>query len=302
MPEQQTTSSILASYQSLPAHIRDWASSEQTTFSISEINNRLGLKNEKRKIIPRLILRLTTQDLDPLNFINELSHELGVSFQTAKSISQDIEEKVLKPIENELRRDVGVDVKLIYFGQLGPRPAAAPTIPVKPITPTPAATVPPAPAPAPIPAPQITPVAPQPEMPQLAKPPKEPTVSLKSFEVKEEEAPFILHQEHPNSAPPPSASETRTRPYEQLKIKPELNIKIKDYYQNDADLRGSTRGSTQKPISVRVETPSFDKAQDKQQKLRIVHYHGLRTPINNAGQPTKTPDENTIDLRKFFKK
>jgi hypothetical protein len=296
--ETQTSNLSIAAFDSLPDHVKDWLSSTQATHLVMEINGRLGLKDEKETIIPGLIFRLVTQNIEPLDFINELSHELGVSFQTAKSIAQDIEEKVLKPIENELRRDVGVDVKLIYFGQPSPRPTAVPTVPAKPTTP--------APIPPPIsPAPAATPISPTvaPVLSETPKPekPKEPTVSLKSFEVKEEEeAPFILHQETPS--PPAGRSGQAPSAIEPSKIKPGLTIKIKDYYQDGADQRGSIRGSTQKPVAVKVETPNRE---EKERKIRVVHYNGNRTPINNLGlsqKEPKTPDENTVDLRKIFKK
>src|SRR3989338_2829946 len=114
MPEQPTN--ISSAIQSLPEHVWDWLTSDAVTLSITEINNRLGFKSERRQIIPSLILKLVTQNLDPMDFINELSHELNIGFQAAKAIAEEIESRVLKPIESELRRDVGVDVKLIYFG------------------------------------------------------------------------------------------------------------------------------------------------------------------------------------------
>ncbi|MDD5547933.1 MAG: hypothetical protein PHN74_03535 [Candidatus Pacebacteria bacterium] len=118
MPEITTKpiSSVASAYESLPEPIREWLSSEATILGVSEINKRLGFKDEKKRIIPRLVLRLTTQDLDPMDFINELSYELNISFQNAKTVTQEIEEKIFKPIESELKKDLNLDFKLVYFG------------------------------------------------------------------------------------------------------------------------------------------------------------------------------------------
>src|SRR3989344_9372644 len=129
MAETKQISPILAAYQSLQEHLRDWLASDVVMFSIGEINNRLWFKDEKRKIIPALVLRLFIQDLEPIDFINELSHELAISFEAAKSITQDIEAKVLKPVASELRREVGVDTQLLYFGKPGPRTTKEPEAP-----------------------------------------------------------------------------------------------------------------------------------------------------------------------------
>lgn len=266
MPEKPTAS-VSAAFQSLPENIRDWATSDSTMFSISEINARLGLKEEKKRVIPSLVLRLITQNLDPQDFINELSYELGTSFQTAKSISQDIENSILKPVENELRKDVGVDVKLIYFGQpVARRPGAkegsgfrvqgletaVPTSEVQKQMPP----IPPLP-------PQSTPPA---------------AVPIQTFEFKGED-PFILHQEGRIYPTAPSS--------EMPKAKPSLNIKVQDYYQSEQE----TKKPDPKPTVIKLETPR------QNSDTRIVHYSGPTTKLNNLGLP-KIPDENTIDLRK----
>ena len=280
MAEQQTNSIALA-FQSLPENIRDWATSDSTMFSISEINTRLGLKEEKRRILPSLILRLITQNIDPQDFINELSYELNISFQTAKSIAQDIENSILKPIENELRKDVGVDVKLIYFGQpVARRPEAKFIIPNSQL---PSSEIqkqaPPAPiAPSPLPisqTPKLETAPPPPSLPTLPKK-IEPSVDLQSFEFKTE-APFILHQEGQYSTA--SSSELP-------KAKPSLNVKVQDYYQSEQEIKKPAP----KPTAIKLETP----------QNRVVHYSGPTTKLNNLGLP-KIPDQNTVDLRKFIK-
>lgn len=112
------STNLIAAKDSLSPAIKEWAGSLHTSLQIGEINERLGIETNA---IAKLLFLLIVQELDPLDFINELSYELGVSFQTAKSIAGDIEEKILRPIEAELKKNVGVDSKLIYFGQPGPR-------------------------------------------------------------------------------------------------------------------------------------------------------------------------------------
>ncbi|MDD5430996.1 MAG: hypothetical protein PHP03_02115 [Candidatus Pacebacteria bacterium] len=115
-----TINSLSMAYQSLPESIREWLASEPTMFAVGEINTRLGFKDNKRKIIPRLILRLAVEDIEPLDFVNELSYALNISFQNAKTIAQDIEEKIFREIAPELKT-INVDVNLISFGQPGPK-------------------------------------------------------------------------------------------------------------------------------------------------------------------------------------
>lgn len=108
---------LFAAYQSLPESIQKWLSDENVILMIDEINQKLNLsiEDETAEIIPNLILRLCVQDLSPRDFINELSHYLDISFESAKTLTKEIEEKILKPIEAPLKIDVGVDLKLLYF-------------------------------------------------------------------------------------------------------------------------------------------------------------------------------------------
>ena len=278
----------------LPPRIKGWLSSDQITFLLREISDRLGIGENKVAKISKLILRLAAQDLEPIDFINELAHELDIGFQTAKAIAEDIEKKVLRPIESELRRDVGVDLKLIYFGKPSAQ-KAEPKIPAAaPLT----AKMPePAPAPpAPIPlevrpaegrataAGGGLPLTGPTEWEKLRKPPP-PVVDLESFQIKggvpktEEPAasPFILHQEG-------TAFPTKTP-----KAEPFLGIKVEKPLPKE----------TEKPVSVRVETPSTSSKQAP--PVRVVHYNGLRTPLNNLGMPKEIPSQNRVDLRKFTK-
>lgn len=142
-------------FQSLPETIKTWLASDHCAIYISEINKKLGLKGSRRSIIPTLVLQLVTQDLIPQDFIKELAENLNVGYPIAKSLTEEIEAKILHPIELGLRRDAGVDIKLIYMEAA----AGKPTAPVAPLamekipTPAPAPTaeisrppIPPSPA------------------------------------------------------------------------------------------------------------------------------------------------------------
>lgn len=218
MPEKETTLTIIDAFQALPERIKDWASSDSTTFLIAEINNRLGLKEGRRRIIPSLILRLITQNLEPQDFINELANELAIGFQAAKSIADDIENHILRSIENELRRDAGVDVKLIRFGQLRPS---------KPLE-----------IPKPMPA-------------QEKIKPTEPIVDLQSFQIKKGAAKLKPAETEPEPPPATPFILHQADQITQTAIKSSLNIKVPDFSRPAAE-----KPSAPKPISVQIEIPS----------------------------------------------
>lgn len=364
MESKTQQNSLAAAFNSLPEQIKDWAASLQTTYLIMELNKKLGFKNEKITIIPGLIFRLVTQNIDPSNFINELSHELNISFQTAKSIAQEIEERILRPVENELRRDVGVDVKLIYFGQ--PHAKNAPSAPLNETLLRNAG-----------PYEQETTLAP---INKTQEKIMEPVVDLSSFEIKSRgpvaakgyggqgpaaaksyggqgkipptifgqtfsspsvdstdslqtslgqtpsaplrarkpenepeipSSPFVLHQENQETSTPSPTPTT----YPQTKIG--LSTKIQDYYQSQPQF---SKPEPNKPVTVKLETfeknhqpesdnsfgstdKHLDAAQSRQKTVRVVHYSGLRTQINDNGMAkTDVAPENTVDLRKIFNK
>ncbi len=114
-------------FDELPDKIREWLTSERATYVVIDINERLGMIGPLVKIIPNTILRLVTKDIEPSEFINVLSKELDIDFNSAKNIAQEIEEKILRPIEGLLRREADIDIKLIYFAS----PTAKPTQPTQ---------------------------------------------------------------------------------------------------------------------------------------------------------------------------
>ncbi len=100
----------------LPKEVRTWISSERVTHLVGGINNGLNLKSEdNRRIIPRLILRLVTQDIASQDVIKELSDEFDISPSSARVIAEEIDKRILQPIQKQLFNDVGVDTKLIFL-------------------------------------------------------------------------------------------------------------------------------------------------------------------------------------------
>lgn len=330
--DENKLKSLRLALSSLPEGVKNWIASEQATYLQVEINKRLGLKPEQEKIVNQLSARLLTQDLNPRDFISELSHELNISFTTAKVFAQEIEEKIFRPIENELRQDVGLDIKLIYFDQ--------PIIERKPFEQTASFSTPVpffAPAPNIIPNTPITPPQEtsginikQVELPKIKdlsswakpsesilKPSEQKTTSeqktnpltpkpkigtgtkidLQKFQIKDSEipeTPFMIHKEE-------TAAQT---------IKPEApmektTLNIKSLGSNFEKL------IPQKPVSARLETQGFNQNSSQKEPVRTVHYSNFRTPLENAEktkqqntfnrQLTSKTDNNIIDLRKIQK-
>lgn len=282
MPETNTKiNSIALAFQSLPDSIRQWLASDSTTLAVSEINNRLGLKGDKRRIIPSLILRLVVQDLDPMDFINDLSHELDISFENSKTLTQDIEAKILKNAETMLRNETGVDFSLVYFGKPGPKKSyEIPTVPVAPSPQPEPSSQPPEPAPiniakqapaAPLSEQEPAPLTkiPEAKIPAPAEPPRgEPA------------EPFMIHEE--NIFKPAISQSSREQPT--------IKIETEEFFKQ--------KPAPSKPVTVTLET-----SEPPQSEARIVHYSDLRTPLNNLGLPKKPEPkkEDIINLENFAK-
>ena len=114
--EQQKTTTITKSplqeaLQEVPEDIRIWFGSEKTTYFVMELNEKLGLQEERTRIIPRLLLRLEVKDLHAAEFVDAISQELTIGPQMAKSIAIEIKEGILKQIEASLSDwDINIDL------------------------------------------------------------------------------------------------------------------------------------------------------------------------------------------------
>ncbi len=259
-------------FNNLPIPIKDWISSLQATYLIMEINKKLGLFNGEREvIIPSLIFKLITKSVDPSDFVNELSHELNISFENAKTITEDIEKNVLHPIEIDLRGDIGIDIKLFYIGK--PKPKNQPDS-VKSSISSEFGTV-----------------------SKIAQPKQEgPVIDLQSFKIKsdwplspltfapamkeekntseslkEEElineiaVPFILHQEFS----PTTAPTLNQRPQEVHSPKTSLTMKVQNYYQS----LPTPERTVPRPVSIKVESSFGSQV-------------AAKTPSTGSGQAT----------------
>ena len=98
----------------LPDDIRSWFASSRVIYTTESLNNYLNLQDERKAIIPRLILKLITHDLEPQDFATDLATELGITNNAAKAITKEVEAKLLHPIEESLR-GAGIDIALLHF-------------------------------------------------------------------------------------------------------------------------------------------------------------------------------------------
>ena len=256
--------STIAAFLALPQPAKDWLSSESSVYALGEIANRLDLDNEETAAVSLLTLRLVTKDLNPQDFINGLSQELNVNFETAKTITQDIEEKILMPIESELRK-IGVNLNLLYSSQKDSGQMAVPPIP------------------------QTKSVSPE------TAPPSTGSEQIPFMLHSTDETNLPTPQLPPRSEPAEPTQEQPSAPFG--KIKPAPNLKIKNYEQSPA------KPKKEPGVPVRLETPPRPyETKIPKNETRVVHYGGLRTPLTPLGYPKQEKDaEHTVDLRKLKK-
>ncbi|MDP3901641.1 MAG: hypothetical protein Q8Q37_01525 [bacterium] len=179
-------------FNELPEVIKDWLASSASALLVYEINKQYSFVNDKVKILPRTILELITGAIDARDFKQELIKRLLIDDSKADSIIADVKEKILKPIEYDLRR-IGIEPTLL-----------ATTAPTKRMVPTPESR----------------------EMPIPTKMSSAPSVTehiqSNSKTHQESDQPFILYHEHPElretprprpATPPspPTTSETEIK-------------------------------------------------------------------------------------------
>lgn len=227
---------------------------------MNAVSEKFNLDPKNISVMTRLTLMLIVKAIAPADFLNELSHELNMSFQSAKMLGVEIE-NYLKPIENDLRRDLGIDIKLIQFGKPGPQQSNFEV--------------------------------------RTTEKPAVPTVDLQSFKIKSEQpsrplsplnfpsarsgqekereipaTPFILHQETPTVAP-----SITPRPQEAPTIKSSLTMKVQNFYQSSS----VPERPVQKPISVKIETPVTDfNTQKTAQPIKINPVRSSSETLNSA--------------------
>lgn len=161
-----TKPTLRQKFERLPELARVWLASEEATFIIIELNQRLGLDGVLIEVIPNSITRLAVRELEPKEFINDISDGLGIEWIVAQGIAQEIERKILRPVEIPLRNEVGVDIKAIFLAK--PPAAFAPTPPTPPRVGAPTDNVRAAMPPISRPTPPPAPIPPTPPIPTSA--------------------------------------------------------------------------------------------------------------------------------------
>lgn len=148
----------------VPLPIRTKMGLDKTTEEVQAIKDKFHI-DPKEGIIARLILRLMIEDLAPQYFAWEIKEYLGVDPETAKKISEEVRDKVLKQAKEDFKK-VAIDISLIGNLEEPPQPSAVPApakldvggspVPTAPIANIPMPKAPPIPT-APIAAAKITP-------------------------------------------------------------------------------------------------------------------------------------------------
>lgn len=313
MPQQTIVAQNLKDeLKNVPQKIRDWFSSEKITDLIINLNKELGLESkiepgpkfkpasEKAGIIPLFLLRLQIKDLEPQNFTQELSSQLNVDYETAKSIAREIKKQILEPISQTLLRwEVDVN-RIAVGGLLHLTEIKIPTAKETEVKPAGAKTE----------------TAPKPTEPEIKPKPFEITSLPKTLELPKAEIqppkiepivippkpisaeqPFVIHQE--TQVKPATEKKSANLPSigwfkkilpidRQEKPKtPESPIKVEleTFGQKIEESFGAAQGKEKEPFIAKTETP----------KQKIVHYREVETtaPFGKAqGEPFgKAPAE-----------
>jgi len=108
--------------ETLSQSIKEWLGSKSLTYMIINLNQRLGLRGVKMGIIPDIILDLVEKKLKPQDALERVGDDLDVGPSKASAIVKEIEETMLRPIDLSLRRDLGIDVSLIYKTSISRHP------------------------------------------------------------------------------------------------------------------------------------------------------------------------------------
>ncbi len=101
----------------LSGNLREWLASVQLMLITIDLNQRLGISGKKETVIPLALWKLVSGQIEPTQFVPELSRDLEISPSAAKALAQEIEEKMLRPIEFPLRSELGIDIKTIYLSE-----------------------------------------------------------------------------------------------------------------------------------------------------------------------------------------
>ncbi len=217
-------------FNDLAKPIRSWLASARNTDFLIEFNRKLGIDGIQRTILPELVYRIATLNLEPRDLVSEIALQLNLSDSSARIVAQELEKNVFHEVETVLREELGIDISQLHFGRdLGPLPQVIQAPRIIPVQVLP---------------PKILPMQTEKYI-EVAKPTLEHENSealkhenIKTLKQGEQSGPFILHAEKVEIKPQVSTQPSR----------PTFSIKIpitqKKYY------------STPAPVVARIETPT----------------------------------------------
>ena len=221
-----TTKTTAIEFDDLAKPIRIWLASIRVTNFLIEFNRKLGIDGIQRTILPELIYRIATLNLEPRDLVSEIALQLNLSDSSARIVAQELEKNVFHEVENVLREELGIDISQLHFGRdLGPLPQVIQAPRIIPMQALP---------------PKLMPVETEKHI-EVATPRQSSGQASDNRKIEidnKQSGPFILH-----------AEKVEIKPLEQQQpSRPTFSIKIpitqKKYY------------STPAPVVARIETPA----------------------------------------------
>ncbi len=234
----------------LPDLVKTWLLSQEVTGHIIAIEQRLEMGGDEIKIVPAAITQLVIGRLDPRQFIARLQRELGLNFEEARATAQEIYAKILKPVAVSLRNE-GVDAALITEGTplTDAKDAKQMRMMRNEIAATDAKNARPAP------------------MTRNETPPRT-----------NEDAPFILHREHPTTDAR-GADITRMTQHEPPARPPEIKP---SFVYKPKETPAPAKSAPPAPPKARIETPATDAKDAK--GMRMMRNEVAATDAKDAKQ------------------
>ena len=271
----------------LPEAIRTWLTSDLVVNSIIELNKRLSTRGGKIRIVPKMITRLVVGIIKPEQFVEELKNELQIPPEDVKKISAEIKGSILRPIAAALKNTQNIDIDKI------------PVEEIKPATPVPSVEI--AAEKKPEPLAWMSPVkstnnelnpnqrmnagkpivSPEKKSATTAdvKKPESAPLRTTDYALPATHKPFMLHEEKP-VAPLPQMGNARES----------FSFHVPE----------QQKPITQKPVAAQFTSP-FDQASQKPEPAqsasvsempKIIHYSGLKTPLDEFGKPVLPKNNN----------
>ncbi len=103
-------------FNDLPKPIRSWLASSRNTDFLIEFNRKIGIDGKQRTILPELIYRIATLNLEPRDLVSEIALQLNLSDSSAKIVAQELEKNIFHEVEDVLREELGIDLNVLpYF-------------------------------------------------------------------------------------------------------------------------------------------------------------------------------------------